>query len=130
MREWEVGIQFHRLRERAKSILSPLRMRQTKLVAPVTWLECHRAPRGGKRLIEPSGTDEEERQRRVRHGKMPLELDRASHMIDRAREKRGFGLAARSRHLVLPESRVRETDVCQRIPRIENDGALEVSDGA
>ena len=66
----------------------------------------------------------------MRLGQVPLELDRAPDVIDRPRQERRVGLVARARHLVLPEPRVAEADVRERVTRIERDRALEVRDRA
>ena len=105
-------------------------MRQAELVAPVARLERHGAARGGQRLDGTAGADEQEGERGVRFGQIALELDRPAHVIDRAREQRPVGLIARARHLVLEEPRVAEAHVGGGVARIEDDGALEVRDGA
>ena len=63
-------------------------------------------------------------------GEVSLELDGLAHVIDCVREQRSIRLVARARHLVLPEPRVREADVCEPIPGVQNDGALEIGDRA
>ena len=130
MGEWKVRIQFHGLRQRTKPILAPLRVRKSKLITPIARLEGNRATCRRKRLAEAAGTDQKKRQRGVCLGEVSLELDCPPHVIDRPREQRRIRLTARARHLVLPESRVRETDVCECIPGIQDNGALEVSNGA
>ena len=97
---------------------------------PLPGLEGHGATRGGERFSRASGADKEKRQRCMRLGEVSLEFDRAPDMIDRSRKERGIGLTACPGHLVLPETRVRQADVCECIPRIQDDGALEISNCA
>ena len=62
----------------------------------------------------------------MRLGQIALELDRTPDVIDGSGQQSAVGLITRARHLVLPEPRVREPDMCRGISRIDLDGALAV----
>ena len=115
MRERKVRVQLHRPRERAEPVVAPLRVRQAELMPPVAGLERDRPACSGRSAsLKRSRADQQERQRRVRLGEVPLELDRAPDVIDRPRQQRRVGLVARARHLVLPEPARCRVPTCAR----------------
>lgn len=126
--EGKLGIEVHGAGQRLKSFFTPSGMREPELIAPVRGLERDRPPCLGQRLGCAAGAHQEERQRRVGLGQVALEIDRAPDVVDRAREQGRIGLVVRARHLVLPEPRVSQPDVGDRITRIHLDGAFETCD--
>ena len=128
MRERKVRIQLHRAAQRGEPLVSPRRVGEAEMMSPVLRFEPHGPACFIDRFTGAPGAHEQERERRVGFRKIAVQLDRAAHMPDRRREQRAVRLVARSRPLVLPEARVGEADVRERVPRVQLDRRFEVGD--
>ena len=64
----------------------------------------------------------------MRFRQVAIQLDRLTHVIDRLRQQRGVRVIARTRHLVLEEVRVGQTDVRCGVARVQLDRPFEVAD--